>query len=212
MRLTDAQKYTWLHCTYGDSTQSAAAVHERLPDYAGLPANLARQLYRLRSLWTCSSYVPPSPRPAARCSWSKSRERMHQTKCVLIECAVFTSYKFSRQCQDERVGPRISTEICFYHQLLRMALWPVPISSEIVNQFRHLARLLGGVISPSQGLYLHRTAQRRKNKINIHALSGIWTRDPRIQAAKTHVLDCAATEIWLCFLLFGETSTSALSS
>jgi hypothetical protein len=38
--------------------------------------------------------------------------------------------------------------------------------------------LLGRVISSSQGLYLHRTTQHRKTRTNIHALSGIRTRDP----------------------------------
>jgi hypothetical protein len=38
--------------------------------------------------------------------------------------------------------------------------------------------LLGRVISSLQGLYLHRTTQHRKTRTNIHALSGIWTRDP----------------------------------
>jgi hypothetical protein len=46
------------------------------------------------------------------------------------------------------------------------------------NLFRHMVGLLGRVISPSQGLYLHRTTQHRKTRTNIHALSGIRTRDP----------------------------------
>jgi hypothetical protein len=39
------------------------------------------------------------------------------------------------------------------------------------------------VISPSQGLYLHRTTQHRKTRTNIHALSGIRTHDPSNQPA-----------------------------
>jgi hypothetical protein len=46
-----------------------------------------------------------------------------------------------------------------------------------------------------QGLYLHRTAQHRKTRKNIHALNGIRTHDPSIQAAKTHSLDSMATVI-----------------
>jgi hypothetical protein len=46
------------------------------------------------------------------------------------------------------------------------------------NLFRHMVGLLGRVISSSQGLYLHRTTQHRKTWTNIHALSGIRTRDP----------------------------------
>jgi hypothetical protein len=47
--------------------------------------------------------------------------------------------------------------------------------------FRHMVGLLGRVISPSQGLYLHTTTQHRKTQTNIHALSGIWTHDPSNQ-------------------------------
>jgi hypothetical protein len=46
------------------------------------------------------------------------------------------------------------------------------------NLFRHTAGLLGQVISSLQGLYLHRTTQHRNTSTNIHALSGIRTRDP----------------------------------
>jgi hypothetical protein len=53
--------------------------------------------------------------------------------------------------------------------------------------------LLGRVISPAQGLYLHRTAQHRKTRANIHALSGIRTPDPSNQPAKTHASDRTAT-------------------
>jgi hypothetical protein len=53
--------------------------------------------------------------------------------------------------------------------------------------------LLGRVISPSQGLYLHRTKQHRKTRTNIHALSGIRTHGPSNQPAKTHASDRTAT-------------------
>jgi hypothetical protein len=52
--------------------------------------------------------------------------------------------------------------------------------------FRHMVGLLRRVISPSQGLYLHRTTQHRKMRKNIHALRGIRTHDPSNQPAKTH--------------------------
>jgi hypothetical protein len=51
---------------------------------------------------------------------------------------------------------------------------------------RHKVGLLGQVISPSQGLYLHKTIQHRKTRTNIHAFSGIRTQDPSNQPAKTH--------------------------
>jgi hypothetical protein len=53
--------------------------------------------------------------------------------------------------------------------------------------------LLGRVISPLQGLYLHRITQHRKTRTNIHDLSGIRTHDPRNQPAKTHASDRTAT-------------------
>jgi hypothetical protein len=61
--------------------------------------------------------------------------------------------------------------------------------------FRQTVGLLGRVISPSQGLYLHRTTQHRKTRTNIHALSGIRTHDPSKQPAKTHASDRTATVI-----------------
>jgi hypothetical protein len=59
--------------------------------------------------------------------------------------------------------------------------------------FRHMVGLLGWVISPSQGLYLHRTTRHRKTQTNIHALSGIQTHDPSNQPAKTHASERTAT-------------------
>jgi hypothetical protein len=53
--------------------------------------------------------------------------------------------------------------------------------------------LLGRVISPSQGLYLHRTTQHKKAQTNIHAVSGIRTHNPSNQPAKTHASDRTAT-------------------
>jgi hypothetical protein len=59
--------------------------------------------------------------------------------------------------------------------------------------FRHMVGLLGRVISPSQGLYLHRTTQHRKTRTNIHALSGIRAHDPSNQPTKTRASDRTAT-------------------
>jgi hypothetical protein len=58
--------------------------------------------------------------------------------------------------------------------------------------FRHVVGLLRRVISPSQGLYLHRIIQHRKTRTNIHALSGIRTHDPSNQPAKIHASDLTA--------------------
>jgi hypothetical protein len=51
------------------------------------------------------------------------------------------------------------------------------------------------MISLSQGLCLHRTAQHRKTRTDNYALSGISTNNSSIQAAKTNALDHADTEI-----------------
>jgi hypothetical protein len=59
--------------------------------------------------------------------------------------------------------------------------------------FSHMVGLLGRVISPSQGLYLHRTTKHRKTRTSIHALSGIRTHDPSNQPAKTTASDRTAT-------------------
>jgi hypothetical protein len=58
-----------------------------------------------------------------------------------------------------------------------------PHIKRFLELFRHMVIILGRVISPSQGLYLHRTTQHRKTRANIHALSGIWTHDPSNQPA-----------------------------
>jgi hypothetical protein len=51
--------------------------------------------------------------------------------------------------------------------------WP-PHVWDFLKRRCHLVGLLGRVISPSQGLYLHGTAQHRKARTNIHDLSGSW--------------------------------------
>jgi hypothetical protein len=58
---------------------------------------------------------------------------------------------------------------------------------KFMNLFGQLVGLLGRGISPTQGLYLHRTTQHRKKKnadIHIHASSGIRTHDPSVQAVE----------------------------
>jgi hypothetical protein len=62
-----------------------------------------------------------------------------------------------------------------------------------IELFRHMVGLLGQVISPSQGFYLHGTTQHRKTRTNIHALSGIRTHEPSNQPPKTHASDSMVT-------------------
>jgi hypothetical protein len=47
-----------------------------------------------------------------------------------------------------------------------------------------LVRLLGRVISPSQGRYLHTTTQIEETHTDIHASSGIRTHDPSVWAGE----------------------------
>jgi hypothetical protein len=53
-----------------------------------------------------------------------------------------------------------------------------------MNLFGHLVGLLGRGMSPTQGLYVHRTTQHRKTRTHIHAPSGIRNRDPSVRAAE----------------------------
>jgi hypothetical protein len=52
------------------------------------------------------------------------------------------------------------------------------------SEFGHLVGFLGWGISPTQGVYLHRTTQHRKTRTHIHAPSGIRTRDPSVRAVE----------------------------
>jgi hypothetical protein len=77
--------------------------------------------------------------------------------------------------------------------------------------FRHMVGLRRRVISPSQGLYLHRTTQHRKTRTNIHALSGIRTHDPGKQPAKTHASDRTASLTGCGVQLYSSIPTPACS-
>jgi hypothetical protein len=58
------------------------------------------------------------------------------------------------------------------------------LTSEIMNLFGQLVGLLGRGISPTQGLYLHRTTQHRKKRTHIHDPSRIRTCYPNVRAAE----------------------------
>jgi hypothetical protein len=55
---------------------------------------------------------------------------------------------------------------------------------KLMNIFGQLVGLLGRGISPTQGLYLHRTTQHRKTRTHIHSSIRIRTRDPSVRAAE----------------------------
>jgi hypothetical protein len=76
-------------------------------------------------------------------------------------------------------------QIAFSPHLLRIrpiGLFQFRITSEIMN--RLTVGLLGRMISSSQGLYLHRTAQHGQTRTNFHALSGIRTCDPLYEPSR----------------------------
>jgi hypothetical protein len=58
--------------------------------------------------------------------------------------------------------------------------------------FIQMVGLLGRVISPSQGLYIHRTTQHRRTRDKHPCLSGIRTHDLSNHPAKTHASDRTA--------------------
>jgi hypothetical protein len=81
----------------------------------------------------------------------------------------FKQYSYKRS-QDILVDNRSTYCVLLQHLRIRPSdLYQFRNASGIMN----LVGLLGRVISSTQGLYLHRTAQHRKTRTNIHALSGI---------------------------------------
>jgi hypothetical protein len=87
---------------------------------------------------------------------------------------------------------RSATVIGFHIVIFSMALpahsgpWPLILFR---NHFLKTVGLLGRVISPSQGLYLNTGQHRHRIKAythtpNIHALSGIQTHYPRVEASE----------------------------
>jgi hypothetical protein len=76
--------------------------------------------------------------------------------------------------------PRIAY-IFYYFINSDYALWPVPIRNLFLDI---LVRFLRREISPTQGLYLHRTTQHRKTRTQIPASSGFRTHNPSVQAVK----------------------------
>jgi hypothetical protein len=87
-----------------------------------------------------------------------------------------------------------------HYQLQGWPSWPVPIqnltSETYESIFTHLVGLLGQGIGPSQGHYLHRTAQHRKMQTHIHALSGIQTHDPSVWEVNDQICLRPRGHIW----------------
>jgi hypothetical protein len=112
------------------------------------------------------------------------------------------------QSKKQFIGPCKVQSLCSWlalRQLIFIYLPPPPVAVQSLKDlgsltyrrfrelFSQMVGLLGRVISPSQGFYLHRTTQHRKTRTNIHALSGIRTHDPSNQPTKNHTSDRKAT-------------------
>jgi hypothetical protein len=85
----------------------------------------------------------------------------------------------------------------FIHQWLYSPMLGPGLFFSFVISFTQMVGLLGGVISPSQGSYLH-TGQHKhiiKAHTDIHALSGIRTQDPAFERAKTVLALYSATTV-----------------
>jgi hypothetical protein len=81
--------------------------------------------------------------------------------------------------------------LCMFWALypsLSFFLFSGEFSTWFANIFRYLLGLFGRVISPSQGLDLHRTTQHRKTLTYIHASNGIRTHDSIVGEARTYAL------------------------
>jgi hypothetical protein len=59
-------------------------------------------------------------------------------------------------------------------------------TSETMNPFRYFGRTPWTGDGPLQDLYLHRTAQHRKMRANMHASIGIRTHDPSVRTVQDH--------------------------
>jgi hypothetical protein len=91
--------------------------------------------------------------------------------CRLKTCSLWSRYL-------------LSITLSSSSSLTDWASWPVPVQSlfsEIYVSIGQLVGLLGRGISPTQGLYLHRTTQHRKTRTHIHASSEIRNHDPSVR-------------------------------
>jgi hypothetical protein len=93
------------------------------------------------------------------------------------------------------------------------ALWPVQIHNCFRNYetLRHLVGLLGQEISPTQDLYIHRTAQHTKTTTNIHALSGIRSHELSVQVIEAYATDRATTGTCL-LIIYPDAQSRTLMS
>jgi hypothetical protein len=101
------------------------------------------------------------------------------------------------------INVNVGCEFLIESNFIEFIFFPVALQSlkdldrliyrRLLKLFRHMIGLLGRVIIPLQGHYLHRTTQHRKTRTNIHAFSEIRTHDPSNQPAKIHASDRMAT-------------------
>jgi hypothetical protein len=112
-------------------------------------------------------------------------EELDLKDCVLRSPGIFTSVPWISL---ESLNPKgllsYSSNLFIYlciplslrteHRALTVPRHP-RLLFQFLGSIRHLVGLLGWGISPTQGLYLHRTTQHRKTQTNIHAPSSIRT-------------------------------------
>jgi hypothetical protein len=87
------------------------------------------------------------------------------------------------------IGLHIGSPLIQLLKIRHYDLFKFRNTSEIMNPFRHLVGLHRRGISPTQGPYVHKTAQQRKKRVFIHALSKIRTQGPSFLGVKTNSLD-----------------------
>jgi hypothetical protein len=99
----------------------------------------------------------------------------------------------------------------FIHQWLYSALLGPGLFFRFVISSTKTVGLLGRVISPSQGHYLHAEQHKHRINANIHASSGIRTHDPSFRASKDSLCLSVSTVIdgpWFYCSILGDVTPS----
>jgi hypothetical protein len=108
---------------------------------------------------------------------------------VRCNCSGTAKSRASRACvlpYSHTHGQTAYFVLFFFPMALPAHSGPRPLI-QFRNHFSQTVGLLGRVISPSQGRYLNAGKHKQNKRIhipNIHALSGIRTHDPSVQASE----------------------------
>jgi hypothetical protein len=105
----------------------------------------------------------------------------------------------------------------FIHRRLYSPLLGPDFFFSVIIFFTQTVGLLGRVISPSQGRYLHTGQHKQNANTDIHALSGIRTYDPNVRASEDSSCltagarhACARRETRLAFTCARKSSSTLL--